>query len=229
MKYIYYGVIFMFLSVMAQAQRSITYVAFFPANRVVHNDVSLKQNTDSFSIQKIGTYDGNTDYSAMAGSLILGAAPDAEINIEEVKISSGTAARMFTIQNFNVDNIINVVSTGTISYIELGSDSYCSNGNQECNNNLIYADSIAWPLHVLTVPDGLKMHIRSSETTYTTVVRIKKDSNSAPRDFIPGLQAGDKLYWIQMRINGTEECRYYLVKRQSDPPLVNFPLCRPPD
>ena len=34
----------------------------------------------------------------------------------------------------------------------------------------------------------------------------------SPKEFIPGLTAGDKLVWCNLRIDGHEQCRKYLVK-----------------
>ena len=211
MKTIFYSFILMFATAFCWAQRTVGYVSFFPPAHIVHDNVQLTQDADSFFYSS--TNSSGTLYTAQQGGLILGAANDSVTHISTITVN--TAGGSIAIKNFNVDNVIKVISTGTINNIIIGDSNVCNNPT-ECDTVFISANKIYFPNKFIV--GNIDYKVRSSNTT------TLKFSNN----FIPPLLSNEKLKWVNLRIDRTDTCRRYLVKYIGDEPnWSELNLCNP--
>ena len=224
MKIIFYSFVFCLLSVFVYAQRAVSYVSFFPPTNVAHNDVVLNQDAASFTFSDLTSYTNTGDYHARKGGLILGTEDGAKINIKKMTIMSSDSYQPYTINQFNVSNMIRVHANGVIQNITIGNESDCPS-NDTCNYGRISADNLYWPLRAGYV-DTNGVTISSSGRTTLKNLKVSR-SDLETFDYFPprevpsnntitntnttALSASYILRWMDLRINGTEECRKYLV------------------
>ena len=126
MKRLFFSITLMFTCTLlwAQGASMIRYVSFFPPAHIVHSEVILNQNKDSFDYISETDKQVNTgDYHARSGGLILGAAKDAEITIKEFNIAgkSSPEEKFYAVRKFNVENLIEISSFGQIGIVYVGS------------------------------------------------------------------------------------------------------------
>lgn len=211
MKKFFYSFILLFTATLVCAQQTVNYVSFFPPAHIVHNEVVLKQDADSFNytdqINKTDETPG-TDYHAKSGGLVLGAAPNAKINIDKISIIAQTGD--YAISSIQVNNIIDVSAKGRIGTLQLGTAGFCSPA-ENCQEVFLSANNITLPV-ASTYHSNLEVNIYSSNLA--TVNKL----NMGSYYFLDGLNNGDKLKWVNLRLEGTEVCRKYLVKFQGDTP-----------
>ena len=202
MKTFFCSLILLFTAMLACAQSNINYISFFPPAHVIHNEVSLTQDDNSF------TYgDGNIGgYAAKKGGLILAAADNSATIIDTLTVRENNT---FAVNNFNVDNIIRVNSSGTVQNISIGNPNDCT--GTACSTAYISANAIYFPTK--TIWNSVTMNIYSSGVTKATGKIAGHGQNSSPGEFIP-MTGITSLKWVNLRINGTEECRRYLVANQ---------------
>lgn len=209
MKTIFYSFILLFATAYSWAQVSVNYVSFFPPAQVVHSAVSLTQNNDSFDYSLADPY---TVYTNQQGGLILGANDNAITNIPKITILNESDDPAYTIEDFNVDNIIKVSSSGTVNNIDIGRE-YTSGNVLPWEDIFISANSIYFP--ALTNYEGVEHDVRSSNLTSSN--QVWQDNN-----FLPRLNSkNENISWVYLRIPGTEECRRYLVKYNGTAPSDN--------
>ena len=247
MRYIFYCFTFLFLTVLAQAQQSITYVSFFPSAHIVHNEVTLTQRNDNYDPEKTSFYEYDLDlpmhnhheYHKKQGGLILGAADGSNIVISTMTVSANNYSGV-VVNNFNVDNFIKVQSLGAIgetaganSLITIGADTAYSGGDN--SKFFLSAGRIKFiltpmpPIGIYGLIEDSKMYISDSAAIPLIKVadrnwnaplyvcpNVPTPYGDTPSQFIPELSDGDKLVWCNLRINGHEQCRKYLVKFSKD-------------
>ncbi len=225
MKLTFFSLVLLSLTANVYAQKTVSYISFFPPSNIVHNQVNLKQNTSSFSYDDLTSGVNTQDYEAREGGLILGSADNATITISDINIESEQEVDLpYAIKDFQVDNIVRVFSTGTINNIILGD-------NVEPGISvLLSANKIIWPLSI-EYKESLAVTVNVENVAVVSNIQYaQKNSDTKFSTFIPGLQSGDKLEWRNLRINGSEECKKYLVK---NPPAINQMTntdgCRSPD
>ena len=237
MRYIFCTCIFLFLAMFAQAQQTVTYISFFPPTNITHNEVTLKQNENSFPLSALTSGENTQDYHTHPGTLILGSANNANIDISSMTIKvkdKNVNAVPYAISNFIVDNIIRVNSKGSVSNIVIGDLTNPSNscGYIFCHTVSISANSIQWPLKT-SYPSSYTASLSSSGRTIIANLKYQT-GNSTYEEFLPKtvptndngssnreLASTDKIEWRRLRINGTETCRMYLTLNPlSDPNTI---------
>lgn len=225
MRLTFFSLFLLFLTVAVYAQRTVSYVSFFPPSNVVHNQVNLTQNTSSFSYDNLTSGRNTKDYEAREGGLILGSADNAVITISDINIESQQEVDLpYAVANFQVDNIVRVFSTGTINNIVLG------NNVEPGSSVLLSANKIVWPLSI-EYDNSLAVSVDVENVAIISNIQYAREgSDTNFSTFIPGLQSGDILEWRNLRINGSEECNKYLTK---NPPNIsqmsNEDGCRSPN
>ena len=219
MKIPFYSFILLFIATSVYAQKTVSYVSFFPPANVVHSEVILTQNTNSFSFNDAqGAGSEGVDYTSKLGGLVLGAAPNSEINISTVTVAVTGDTERYAILNFKIDNIIKLSSNGALKNVTIGNINSCQSGEAYCGEVKIFANDISLPF-ITIYPDTLVTNVWVADN-------VNIATNFSYNNFIPGLSSGDKLKWVTLRVNGTEECRKYLVKYQGSAP--NNTACRGP-
>jgi len=211
MKKFFYSFILLLATTLVCAQQTVNYVSFFPPAHIVHNEVVLKQNTDSFNysdeVNKTESVSDN-DYHAKSGGLVLGAAPNAKINISTITVTANSGD--YAISSIQVNNIIDVSAKGRIGTLQLGTSGSCSPA-ANCQNVFLSANNVTLPV-TSTYHSNLEVNVYSSNLA--TVNKL----NMGGYYFLNGITSGDKLAWVNLRLEGTEVCRKYLVKFQGDTP-----------
>ena len=177
MKNIFYICLFLLLAVCAQAQRTVTYVSFFPPRDVIHNTVTLTQDqADSFRMTHL---DGSetpawlgegANYAELPGGLILGAADESIIEINKAAVTTYDVVLPFAIRVFRVHNNIFVKANGQIKHVSIGgsNDVDCGEGPNQipCNMASISSYDISWPLLTYDFPvSGVEFRIKSAGRT----------------------------------------------------------------
>lgn len=194
------------------AQRTVDYISFFPPSNVVHSDVTLTQNNQSFNYD--GLVSEGTDYAGKPGGIILGGTENSTVTIKSMNVVLGTGSKAYAINNFKIENIIKISSQGLIKNINIGE--ICNLSYNSCNRILISANSVSLPYRT-TYPTNIQMNIEVSDTT-----TMDSPFSTQPTNFLPPLTEGnDKLKWVKLRIKGTEECRPYLAAYKGDAPADN--------
>ncbi len=213
MKCVLYSFPFLFLTVFAQAQRSISYISFFPPANIVQNEVFLKQNIDSFSHNDTSSL-ADKEGRELTGSLILGAADKANINIDTMTVISDSATDK-SVENFYADNFIKIISTGTNKgivnkYIAIGNPNACA-GDTTCNTIFISSGKMKSVLD--NISNNSDMDINGYVSSLATIrnIRITPENGNNGANFMSDIPSGYKLVWCNMRLLGTEVCRKYLV------------------
>ncbi len=212
MKKILYIFILLFTVTCAYAQRSVSFISFFPPAHIVHNNVNLTQNANSFSVTDAHpTVEATPNtYTTKIGGLVLGAASSSTIKIDNIKV---TTTNNYLINNINVDNIIRVnTSAGAIGNLTVNSA-----GSNTISD--MSASVVAFPF---TNYNGTKTVRIAGETVVTSGKTINNFTLPTP------MQATEKLSWVNLRANGTEECRKYLVKHTGATPSENCNEPPPP-
>ncbi len=223
MKIFFYSFILLFVVVSAYAQKTVNYVSFFPPANVVHSEVVLTQTTNSFDfVDAQGNGAEGTDYTAKLGGLVLGAAPNSEITISTVTIVIPAESKKDTILNFKVDNIIKLSSKGALKDVTIGKVSECGYSYNDCTIARISANDISFPF-IANYPKDLNTNVRVANTANIGTYFVNDSYN-----FLPALSSGDKLKWVSLRVNGTEDCRKYLVKYSSTDPEPSDTACHGP-
>lgn len=240
MKNIFYICLFLLLTVCAQAQRSVTYVSFFPPRDVAHNEVTLTQvKEESFRIDDIHSQEERLNYAELPGGLILGAADNAVIDISTITIVTKEVKVPYTIRELQVDNNIYVRARGQIKNINIGAphDDNCD-GDYSCNEVYISSYRMSWPLsNISFVGQNTAVNIRSFGKTSLPIGKLKiaNADYSSYASFLPtkvpandsmtsaatrDMATTDTLEWRNLRINGTEKCIKYLTLNPPSPNLV---------
>ena len=239
MKTIFYMVVFLFLTVLAQAQSTITYVSFFPPKGIAHKDVVLVQDANSFKASDLESNTNTGDYSARSGGLILGGFHDASIEISSMTIKSRDANLPYTIAKITADNMLDVEANGIIDTIKIGvfakkeGDLVCTE-NYVCDTVLLSAYTLSFPLKTKDVFNVGTLNVRSSGRAELSNLQILNSNNNAYYNFLPTkipdypnsniadysvhtISNSDSitLGWRELRVNGSEECRKYLVLNPS--------------
>ena len=144
MKRLFSSIIFMFAGTLlwAQSTNIVKYVSFFPPAHITHSEVLLTQNEESFNYSKELSEQTNTgDYHAKSGGLVLGAAKDAEVTVNQFRIAGVASAedKLYAIKNFMVENLIEVSSFGQIGSVYVGVP--CAKGEStECQTSFLSAN-----------------------------------------------------------------------------------------
>ena len=219
-KHIFFSFIFLLLNASVYAQKTIQYVSFLPSS-VVHQNASLKQDKKSFSLMDANSYTANSRYHTLAGGLVLGAGKQAKINISALNINnSGTEA----INRMLVDNMVNLVSSGTIGEItNLNLGNNCDKNS--CTNVRIYAADISWPVTASGSDNDVTIDVNIIDKAKVYNLLLKHSKFGTYSEFLPGLSSSDKIGWRNFRIKGTDTCRRYLVKN----PIDDKTRCGDPD
>lgn len=206
MKTLFYSLILLFLSTFTWAQQTVNYVSFFPSAHVVHNNITLTQNGNSFNPASVQTGENLIDvYKEQPGGLILGAAKEAKINVKEIDVNPPNGDNPNFIENIFVDNLLEVVAnSGSIENIALGSNC-TSEDDPNCQGVFISAGKLNYATEskscfssgcsVHTALSSGVAHIRSD-----SIVGAKRDNNAY------------KVAWVNLRLDGDEVCRPYLVR-----------------
>ena len=248
MKNIFYICFFLLLTVCVQAQRTVTYVSFFPPRDVAHNTVHLTQDQKkSFRMMHL---DGemtpewaseDANFAEVPGGLILGAADSSIVEFKSATITTYDTVLPFGIRVFRAHNNIIVTANGQLKHISMGGghDSFCDDTN--CNAAVISSYDVNWPLTTLNFPAyGMTFNIKSSGRGEFANLTIGNGSgiyspNTHFSKFIPTdvptnpngditnistreMTGTDKLEWRRLRIAGTEECLLYLTFNPPDLP-----------
>lgn len=222
MKTFFYSTALLFASVLVYAQNSgVRYVSFFPPAHVVHTEVTLNQNDNSFDYvaeSNAGVDAGN--YHAKAGGLILGAADKSKIDITKISIATTSSdSKIYAIRNFMVENTIEIFApNGRIGTIVVGSP--CTTGG--CQTAFLSANNVTLPVISSYAASGLTVNLQSSGVSDVTGVFL---NNTGKKLFLEGLSSGEQMKWVWLRLDGTEECRRYLVKYKGTAPVNR---CRKP-
>ena len=209
MRTIFCSLVLLFTAISVYAQNTVVdYVSFFPPAHVIHNQVLLRQDSDSFSFEDAaGETSATGGYTAKRGGLILAAANESTTNIDKLVIDNNGVTVTFAVPNFNVDNIISVSALGRIQNISVGEKPAVCGG--DCQAVFISSNGINFPIH--TVYDSVNFTLRSSGLTTT----FRPFSAASGGGFFP-LNGVSNLKWVNLRIKGTEECRRYLVANKQD-------------
>lgn len=205
---------FLFMVTFVYAQKQVNYVSFFPPAHVTHSEVTLTQNNGSFSYSGSFISDGSINHTALSGGIILGAVEESTTTIKKMTINVPTSAKPYSINNFDVDNIIKVSAKGLIKNINIGLP--CDQTSSLCDQIFISADYVSLP-YVSRYPENIKVNIFVSDTAQITANIINK-----PNGFLPAFIDGhNRLKWVNLKIKGTEECRPYLVSYTGSAPTSN--------
>lgn len=236
MKNIFYICFFLLLTVCAQAQRSVTYVSFFPPQNIAHNEVTLTQiQGESFDISELENFDDRVDYAALPGGLILGSADGAVINITTITLQARYAELPYAVTTLKVDKNAYVKANGQIMRVHIGSfsgssDTKICNGDYKCSDAILSAYDLRWPLRSPDFPD-LTFNMNVADMARISNLAIGNaqgvyEENTHFSNFIPTLVPADNsmtstatramtkedvLQWRHIRINGTEKCLWYLT------------------
>ncbi len=216
MKRLFFSITLMFTCTLlwAQGASMIKYVSFFPPAHIVHSEVILNQNKDSFDYISETDKQVNTgDYHARSGGLILGAAKDAEITIKEFNIAgkSSPEEKFYAVRKFNVENLIEISSFGQIGIVYVGSP--CGKlENAQCKTSFLSAYKVSLPL-VSNYDPSTHVILKSSNISNLSGVALLND-----HIFLKGVSSGDALKWVNLRVDGTGECRRYLVRYKGTAP-----------
>ncbi len=205
MRYILYSFSFLFLAIFAQAQQNIKYISFFPPANIVQNEVFLKQNSESFD------QDSSMFNSGMKGSLILGAADNAKINISTMTVIDTSSSDSKLVENFYADNFIKIISTGTnkgivSDYISIGAP--CVKG--DCNKIFISSGKMLSAFYSIPYNLNKSIEVNVSDIAYVKNVSIVNGANKRS-NLTDIILVNHKLVWCNLRLQGTEVCRKYLV------------------
>lgn len=250
MKTIFYTAGFLFLAVLAQAQATITYVSFLPPKGIAHKDVVLIQDKDSLKDSDLESNTNTADYSARSGGLILGGFHDASIEISSMTIKSRSGNLPYTIGGLTAEKILNVEANGVVKDIKIGvfekkeGETVC-NENFPCNTVFFSAYTLFFPLKTKDVFNVGTLNVRSSGRAELSNLQILNSNNNAYYNFLPTevlnypnsninditthtISSSDSitLGWRELRINGSEECRMYLLL---NPPGTIDNGCREPN
>ncbi len=224
MKTCFYSFILLFASTVLWAQQSVNYVAFFPSAHVVNNNVYLTQNSQSFNPQNDVSGSNATaninQYATQQGGLILGAAKEAVINIEEFMVDNLNDGSPF-ISNILADNLLEINANGSITNLNLNcpgctacsDDPNDANYDANCKKAFISAGGIKFSYE----KEGGACYIGGRRDF---VIRSSGITNFGG-GVLPAIPSGynKSVKWVNLRLDGTQECRPYLViyKGQSEP------------
>lgn len=202
MKKLFFSFTLLLITAGAYAQRNVNFVSFFPPSHIIHKNVTLTQNANSFNRDDAtGATSGETDYLKKTGGLVLGAAPNSQIRVENLKIETTTG---YAIPNFYADNNLKIVSsTGAIKTLTIGSGARDTTDISATNYGMNFGTY-----------SGVKPTVYVGNLT---TLENGKTINGFP----PALGSNDKLKWVNLRIKGSEECRPYLVKYTGSAPINN--------
>lgn len=251
MKTILYTLTFLFLAVFAQAQKTVTYVSYFPPTGIAHQDVVLRQNNKSFGSADLISGENTKDYSTRQGGLILGAKHKAKIQIDDVLIRTSSEVLPYTILGFDVDNIINIEAKGYLDEVNIGNISdkeenpICNDSTYLCNYVFLSASTLHFPMKV-TKFNPSHFIIRSSGRALLSNLKVSSSVNKSYNNFPPldvpkeptnilntetrTMTTSDKMQWRKLRINGSEECIMYLtLNPPSDTSTMLGGECRSPN
>lgn len=174
MKNIFYICLFLLLAVCVQAQRTVTYVSFFPPRDVTHDTVTLTQDQyDSFRMTHLDGSETPTwmgegaNYAELPGGLILGAANESIVSIDSALVTTYDTVLPYAIRVFRAHNNMFVKANGQIKHVSIGGDNDvdCGTGVGQipCNTASISAYDIKWPLLTYSFPDpNVEFTIRSA-------------------------------------------------------------------
>lgn len=206
MKNFIYAFILLFATTFCYSQKTVSYVSFFPPANIVHSDVTLTQNNNSFSSNS--TVEGSAGYPAKPGGIILGSKEYSTTTIRTMNVVT-SSGKPYAINNFKVDNIIKISSEGLIKNINIGE--VCDKTPDSCSDVFISASSVSLPYHA-SYPSDIQINVYVSDTTTINNTNFSVESGEGPENFLPPLPRGhNSLRWVNLRIPGTEECRPYLA------------------
>ncbi len=204
MKKLFFSFTLLLITAGVYAQRNVNFVSFFPPSHIIHQNVTLTQNANSFNRDDATGASGETEYLKKTGGLVLGAAPNSQIRVENLKIG----VTGYAIPHFYADNNLRIVSsTGAIKTLTIGSGTRDTTDISATNYGMNFG----------TYP-GVKPTVYVGNLTTLT---NGKNINGFP----PVLGSNDKLTWVNLRIKGSEVCRPYLVKYTGTEPTDQ---CREP-
>ena len=222
MKTFFYSFVLLFVSTVLWAQQSVNYVAFFPSAHVINNNVYLTQNSYSFR-PNANTVPGDSananinKYATNPGGLILGAAKEAVINIDEFMADNLSNGATF-IGSILADNLLEINANGSITNLNLNcpgctacsDDPNDENYDANCKKAFISAGGIKFSY----AKEGGVCYIGGRRDF---VIRSSGITNFGG-GVLPAIPSGyhNSVKWVNLRLDGTEECRPYLVIRKTN-------------
>ncbi len=219
MKTFFYSFILLFVSTIVYAQQSVNYITFFPSAHVVHNTINLQQNADSFTPQSHYNQTTNSDpnlYTVKPGGLILGAARDAVVNINTVTLPSNTNDLVSFINTITVENLLKVEGkvngNGLIEELIIGADCTEDNNNS-CQTVFISAGDLVIQPRGKIGYDGIMGNVYSSGVSKLKPYAVLLGTDALTSSF--------SVAWVNLRLEGEEVCRPYLVRYTTVTPPTN--------